>query len=313
MILAKGSAAKTWSRCQTTGLVVGLLSFGISSPASAESILERVLVAIADMGDGSPLTGIFANIAETVPGLTAVPRRLSAGDEVIVGYDANGAPVTATAGLTGVQVDSTSAAQIATGLAAGFYPIGSQLYQLPPAGQLSLWQSAQDGAALDEARTLLASRIDGRINVAGLATVTNDVDYVALASVATDEASRAAALGQSIQSTVLGVSNSGTVLTGLSAIVDPVDLSAVRYGLNVDIRHATSGAALAISEVSTQLGGQSDSRILALNVAANVVDVTGAIRIDLAGVSMHIDDVRSTVLGAVNGGSIVSGGGPDPN
>ncbi|MFD1808604.1 hypothetical protein ACFSHQ_12285 [Gemmobacter lanyuensis] len=56
---------------------------------------------------------------------------------MIIGYDALGDPVRATATAEGVMVSESTASGLASGLAAGLYPPGSALYSVPPGGQLS--------------------------------------------------------------------------------------------------------------------------------------------------------------------------------
>lgn len=279
--------------------VAGLLP----SAAPAQSILARVL----DLIDSEPLTGLFVNMAENLPQVTTGRVLLQPGDEVVVGFDAQGMPVTAVAGAAGLRVDAGTAAGMSSGLAAGLYPIGSALYDLPPGGQLSLWQEAANGAALAEARALMTSRIDGRILIGAYAAVTEDLDFSRFAATAVTQSAQTAALGEELSSTVLGVSNAGVVLAGLDQLGPKTDFSDVSVGVNGLVQQARSGTASALVLTSGQIGGSAASPALVANIGANAADVTGAVLIEMQGVALRVGRIGPTVIGAVNGGRIVAG------
>ena len=109
----------------------------------------------------------------------------------------------------GVLVTESTAAGLSSGLAAGIYPPGSALYAVPPAGQLSLFQEAQDRRALALATELVMTRIDG--------SVTNIITGIVppeMASVYALQQGPAigVVLGE-VQSTVIGSVNTGEIVT----------------------------------------------------------------------------------------------------
>lgn len=294
------------------GPVFGL-SFGVAAavwPAAAPAMttLQRVLAALDAMG-ASPVAGLFANIAaSTSPVVEQVGRRLVAGDAVIIGYDALGAPVRATATAEGVLVTESTAAGLSSGLAAGIYPPGSALYAVPPAGQLSLFQEAQDRRALALATELVMTRIDG--------SVTNIITGIVppeMASVYALQQGPAigVVLGE-VQSTVIGSVNTGEIVThvdvtaSLGQMGGGIDLALaeVTVGANQALDRAATANAAALHFENRALGGAPDLRAVMINLAGNAQTVTGAVTTIVTRQSVAIGDSVTTVIGAVNAGVV---------
>lgn len=260
----------------------------------------------------SPLLSVMVNLAETIATPTLEDRRLFPGDRVILGYDASGNPVSATAGPTGLVVTPAIAGSMPNGLSAGLYPVGSALYALPPAGQLSLFAETSSGQRLERARDLALSRIDG--------TITNVIegvilpDLVPATMVAVYDAQRGlndmSFMGD-MRTTVLGAVNTGEIVTQIIVRVQPegqidMALAAINQGAGIALQEAQTRSASASALDLRQTGGNSDVQALALNLAHSASEISGAVVNRVNGQSASIGQIVTTVLGAVNGGRVNS-------
>lgn len=283
-------------------------------PADATT-LARVLDRITGMGV-SPLAAVVMNAAVNAP--PAGPRLLAPGDMVVIGYAPDGVPVTAVAGAAGLQVPDSLAAGMVTGLSAGLYPVGSQLYALPPAGQLSLFDAAQDGQRLAQARDLALSRVDGSISTILRGLILPDLAPTLL-TVAYDASHGPDTLQiDAITSTVLGAVNAGEIVLTVRA---EWDMAAQLPRIDMALAGIARGADTALSEAMTTQATSLSARVAAtpaaqgagammLNLASNAMTVTGAVVQDVQGVSFGVQTTVTTVIGAVNGGRI--GGAAPP-
>jgi len=250
----------------------------------------------------------MANIAENASGSLAVsPRRLMPGDHVVIGYDAGGTPMTSVAGVNGLAVTSAQATSMQSGLSAGFYPVGSQLFSVPPAARLSLYEAAVDGQSLASARELLTTRIDGRVTNLIYSTVPDDLAEIA----AITRGVRFARMGE-IGTTALGAVNAGDILTGVTAerVVGPIgveiDLLKARIaeGPDANYQAAVTDTVIAVRASNRELGGVPDLPAARLNIAANMIPVTAAVVNRTMGVSIKVNAITATAIGAVNGGIV---------
>jgi hypothetical protein len=299
------------------GGIGAVMVLGSATPLAASTILQDVLAALGGLY-GGPLVSMFGNGAFNAPQLTAVSVGLQAQDQVIIGYDPQQVPVYATAGATGLIVTPAQAASLQSGLAAGLYPPGSALYSLPPAGQLSLYDRAVDGAVLARAEEMLLTRIDGHVSnvVTGMlfpdlaptriAAAQNPAEFLDLAT-----------LAPTIDSTVLGAVNTGTVVSDIKVVVSSLPdhlgglgLSEISIGANALAGLARTESALAVQGGMRQLGGDAQLASVSYNMAVNAMDVNGRIQNQISATTMRVGEIASTVLGAVNGGSINLGGAP---
>ena len=286
---------------------IAVAALALSAQTAGASTLEGVLERINQMG-GSPLMSIMANLAETIATPVTEDRKLLEGDRVILGYDISGNPVTTVAGPTGVTVTPVLAASMTSGVAAGLYPVGSALYALPPAGQLSLFDETVTGRALETARELAMSRIDG--------SVTNIIEGLLLpdlvpATLVAAQIAQSMAENQivmhDISTTVLGAVNTGEIVTNVTISLQPggsVDmaLAGISNGAEIAVQQAQTRSASASSVQISQIGGQPDVQALALNIAHSASAITGAVVNRVNGQSVVVGDIVTTVLGAVNGG-----------
>lgn len=268
--------------------------------------LDRVLGLVSAMGP-SPLSGLFVNMAETIGTTIDTPRTLRAGDQVIVGYANDGSPVLAQADRSGVTVTPEMQAAMTSGLSAGLYPPGSALYALPPAGQLSLFEEAQDAQELAFARELMMTRIDGSVHEVLSGIVPSEMAAI---YVIAPEIRLGGVMGR-VETTVLGAVNTGEIVTSLAVGVDAasgygaqVDLAmaGISVGANQALDRAIAESSRASSFRMTQLGGSADVPVAMLNMASAAQDITGAVEMQLTARGLAGGDTVTTVLGAVNAG-----------
>jgi hypothetical protein len=288
---------------------IALAALTLSAQTAAASTLEGVLERINQMG-GSPLLSIMVNLAETIATPAAQDRKLLEGDRVILGYDVSGNPVTTIAGPMGVTVTPVLAASMTSGLAAGLYPVGSALYALPPAGQLSLFDETVTGRALETARELAMSRIDGSVtNIIEGLLLPDLVPATLVAAQIAQSVAENQIVMQDIRTTVLGAVNTGEIVTNVTVSFQPggsVDLAlaGISNGADIAVQQAQTRSAWASSVQISQIGGQPDVQALALNIAHSASAITGAVVNRVNGQSVVVGDIVTTVLGAVNGGRV---------
>lgn len=285
------------------GAVLGL-------PAHA-SILGDVLFRIDQMGR-SPLAAVMVNLAENIATPTLQERVLEPGQSAIIGYDAMGRAVEVMAGPAGVVVTSAMAQTLQTGLQAGLYPIGSQLYELPPAGQLSLFEQSRDGAQLAQAQALLMTRVDGRITNVITGVAFPDLAPAALTRVYQSNTDRDLLELAILDATTLGAVNSGQIVTnvaaewqsGLASQQLSIELARISTGANILVENALTTDVQVVSLVAQQLGGVGDSGALVLNQATNATEVVGRILNIVQDQQVSIGQLTTTTIGAINAGSV---------
>ena len=108
------------------------------------------------------------------------------------------------------------------------------------------------------------------------------------------------------ETTAIGGVNTGKIGLSETAKTDALAISiAVGVQAAVDEAHALS--AQAVSASAQTLGGATGSQYLAANMSSNVMAVQGQVTNILQDVSVTMNDVRATALGAVNTGAIASG------
>lgn len=280
--------------------------FAIPSEAIGRSVLERLLVSIAQE-HANANWNIKANIAENSGNIGSRPRVLAPGDQVVIGYNASGDPVSAIADKHGVVVTQSQADTMQSGLGAGIYAPGSLLYALPPSARLSLYQATEIGRALSAAQELLVTWIDGRIKnrmysnlpanlveVASISSVLNFADF------------------GNLTSTALGAVNTGEIVSSVQAefTVEPIGIQVellkaeIGQGPNASIDVAVTNSLYAVSSRTAELGASSDPSVFILNLAANEMNVSAAIENQVSGISFSVRSLVSTAIGAINAGVV---------
>lgn len=279
----------------------------LPSCASA-SILERVIALLDAAYRDIKASNISANIAENFSNPTIQNRSLETGDRVIIGYDATGTAVHGTADAFGVFVDSSQASALGSGVTAGLYPVGSALYSLPPAGQLSIFAQTSSGGPLTPAQETVMTRIDGTI-INKLTSVTPRLtsDVTAFNSGMFSSYIDVSTMG----STALGAVNAGEIITHIQVTTGSdalgtsgIDLAHLGRGPNATFDYAQAGDISALTHRVSQMGGGMNESMLALNIASNMTEVTGRVSNIIVGLNVSIGDIVTTTIGAVNGGMI---------
>lgn len=289
-------------------MILCTTAFAVNPTFSSASILNRVLALLNTSFPQLKASNISANVAENIGNPTARPRSLAIGDQVIIGYDMSGTAVLGTADQFGVWVSPAQTATLQSGVSAGLYPVGSAIYALPPAGQLSIYEESFDGRSLLLAQESVMTRVDGTItNV--LTSVTPTITSNVMAFNAGIIASYIDV--SSMGSTALGAVNAGEIVTHVQVVTGSeawdatgIDLAQIGKGPNVSFDSVLAGDVFALSDRVTQMGGGLNESILALNIASNTTEVTGRISNLVTGLSGSIGNIASTVIGAVNGGEV---------
>lgn len=295
------------SRAPAALWVAGILVLA-PIPLNAMTTLERVLEHLINhtlVNSGS----MFLNLAENGPGQAAkMSRSLRPGDFVILGYTPSGVPVRGTAGNLGLTVTDLQASLLGAGVPPGFYPVGSSLFQLPPGVQYSLFQDDVAGARLTEARELVSARIDGSVVNRIGRMIPSDLSELAAVALSEDAL---ISLGD-IGSTALGAVNAGEIVTRVRLAYDSdatssqieIALAGIERGANASLEVAQTAATNATQFAQWQIGGTADAAVLVANVASNQMAVNGMVLNVIEQQSVRINLMVTTVLGAVNGGSI---------
>lgn len=282
-----------------------------ATEAGHASVLQEVLFRIDLMGT-SPLSSIMVNLAENIAMPIQTARGLQNEDLVIVGYGSDGLAITLQSGESGLIIPPELAASMSNGLHAGIYPVGSQLYLLPPAGQLSLYEQTREGEVLSQAQALLMSRIDGSINTVITGIAFPELAPAQLASVY-DAHGEADILNlATISSTVLGAVNTGEIVTNVTAHWQPaalaprvdLQLAEVSMGASVSLSEALTGGVASSSLTLKALGGTAQGPALALNQATNGTAIAGQIRTIVFQQTVSVGEIMSTAIGAVNAGTV---------
>lgn len=280
----------------------------LPSRAHGLTTLDRILAHLSShvlVNVGS----IMLNLAENGPGQAGMmPRGLQPGDSVILGYTPSGVAVRETAGNLGLTVTDLQASLLGAGVPPGFYPVGSSLFQLPPGVQYSLFQDDVAGARLAEARELVSARIDGSVVNRIGRMIPSDLSELAAVALSEDAL---ISLGD-IASTALGAVNAGEIVTRVRVAYDigatnseiEIALAGIERGVNASLEVAQTAATNATQFAQWQIGGTADTAVLIANVASNQMAVNGMVLNVIEQQSVRINLMVTTVLGAVNGGSI---------
>ena len=92
-----------------------------------------------------------------------------------------------------------------------------------------------------------------------------------------------------------------------TTVLGAVNTGDITLGVNQNVDEAISGTASAVSAQLSAIGSVADQSALVLNVASNATDVIGSVANTMTGVNATYGDIGTTVLGAVNTGTITNG------
>jgi len=310
------------------------LILGVAAPASAQSVLERVLAQTESLGD---VTGVFSNSADNIGGFaTQSTYTLSDAAADALGVTGVGSgPNDGSVTITEAQYLSTIDVTIAE-LQAGItenpdgtftvsgssstpgLTVPSNDFVTRAAAEAYAEQIARAfvnaNVVIDETTVYNAGSIDGSItNVAtriDQATANVDDQVTAISNVDANFGNMA--------TTVLGAVNTGEIGLGTNQVVE----------------EALAGSSEAIRSTVEQIGTITGTTQLAVNSALNTMSIDGSISntltgvngsvaaispdqldigtdtdgaITIAGLDQLLGSMETTVLGAVNTGTIVSG------
>ncbi len=289
--------------------------------ASAQSVLERVLAQTTALGE---VTGIFSNSADNIGasgfGTTTteeVAVTVAAGDVITVD---DGGPVTGTVQADGslVDADGNTIPDITV-------QIGAQLFR-----------------DTDGTNTVADSSLTGAAGATGLGgatavfqTVTTDNTQFGINGSITNVANRIDTATANVENQVTAIDSVTANFGNMSTtVLGAVNTGEIGLGTNQDVQEAISGTSEAVKSLVTQVGTQTGQTVLALNSALNTMGINGSISntfegvnasvaaispdvleivadangaITLTGVDQLLGTMSTTVLGAVNTGTIVSG------
>lgn len=292
---------------------------GMSTAASAQSVLERVLGQIDNSTNLASVNGTFANIAENIGGTTVMYTDTAgnsytesewAAAQVDIAKDTYTAAVVGTyVNLqTGENLSAAEAtAQFGTSAdieAAGFVEVtGGTQYWVGNAGTDAEGGIITNASYTGLAATYTAPTLDATVMVDSFAEVDGSITniiagldaatQVAIASAntsATEWNTPTVDLGD-MSTTALGAVNTGDITLGVNSAVDDAKTTSTE----------------AVSSVMTQLGGSADTGAIVINVASNMTGVNGSISNTMSAVNGSVGALSTTALGAVNTGTITSG------
>ena len=284
----------------------------MAGAASAQSVLERVLGSIEDIPNASTVNGTFANIAENIGVLQNATIYDNGTDPILNEADYQALVAANTyevIGVAGQYVDSAgnviSAAeysQLTVQQAAAFTEItGTDVaYRSADGTFQGVATSAAYTAAVTAANTLIGGY--DPIVVSGLGGIANSIDG-SITNVMEGIAAATASNGSVFAINEVTVDIGDLTTTVLGA----VNTGDIALGANMGVSEAVAGASQAIHGTIDQIGGSVDTAALVLNVASNSTAVLGNVNNQFASLNGSIGNVTTTVLGAVNTGTITNG------
>jgi hypothetical protein len=279
-----------------------LVMIAMSGAASAQSVLERVLGSInVDNTNMLPVTGTFANIAENIAVLGTGTVYSTTGGVVISADDYAAMKDTAAANFNAVATITPVYSSTTGEIVSYTYDAdGSGSVAATTGLSLAAAEAARDSGAAAAATTAVSAY---SAKVIGQSAILNNIDGSvtnALTGVTTSTAS--------VNGTVLAIDqvkvDIGDVAT---TVLGAVNTGTTSLGVNSDYNQAIAGTSEAVSGKVQQLGGMADQTALVLNVASNATSVVGSVSNTFAALNGSVGNIATTVLGAVNTGTISSG------
>ncbi len=106
-----------------------------------------------------------------------------------------------------------------------------------------------------------------------------------------------------VQATSQVTVNLGDIST---TVLGAVNTGSITVGVNQDLTEAVAGTSAALAASIGQVGGSSDQSALIANMASNMTSIVGSVSNTFEGLNGSVGNVSTTVLGAVNTGTITS-------
>ena len=288
----------------------------MAGTASAQSVLERVLGSIQDVPNVSTVNGTFANIAENIGVLqsaTLYVEKTATGDTILneeqylaTVVAPNTLSVIGTAGqyfnAAGDVISAAEYQQLSVQDAAAYTALtGTQVLSQSGTGELVVRADlAEFNTAVTAANTAIAAFEPVVVN--GLGGIANEIN---------------GSISNTMEGIAAATASNGSVFAINEVTVDIGDLTTtvlgavntgdIALGANMGVSEAVAGASQAIHGTIDQLGGSIDTAALVLNIASNSTSVLGNVNNQFASLNGSIGNIGTTVLGAVNTGTITNG------
>jgi hypothetical protein len=277
----------------------------LSTAASAQSVLERVLGQIDNSTNLASVNGTFANIAENIGILSATKTYKlsdalstafggSAEDPVVWSEDQFEAAVAVTAGdlIAGITTNADGSFTV-SGSGAGI-SVPANKFETREAAEAYAKEFARNSylsnVTLETGPATLLNNVDG--------SITNVVDGI---NENTQQAVAGAVSATEWNMPTLNFGNMSTTALGA------VNTGEITLGVNQAVDQAKTTSTGALSSLVDQLGGSANTGALVLNVASNMTGVKGSISNTMTEVNGTVGALSTTALGAVNTGTITSG------
>lgn len=286
-----------------------IATMAFTGGASAQSVLERVLQQTSSLNE---VTGIFANTADNI----------GVGNPTLQFVDSDGAILSQTQFDTVLQdaIDAEIASITFTDEGGAGEDEDKWVFGGVEYDTLEEARDAAVAAATADTRAAYSTQLLG-----GTGSIDGSIDIVA----------------RRIQSATASVDNEITAIEGVTTnfgnmattVLGAVNTGEIGLGTNQVVEEALAGTSTAIRSTIAQIGTIEGRTQLAVNSALNTMDIDGSINVELDGVNASVaaispdqlnilsdqgaltlagldgllGSMETTVLGAVNTGTIVSG------
>lgn len=241
---------------------------GMSGTASAQSVLERVLA------QTNNVTGIFANTADNI-----------GTGERIVYVDSDGDVFTEAEFEEAVADAVTAAVNTITGNTSDGFQVGG-------AGPVFATLEEAVAAATADATATTRGNFTAQV-IGGAGTIDGSINIIARRI---DDAT--AAIGEDIAAIEGVTTNFGNMST---TVLGAVNTGEIGLGTNQLVEEAIAGSSQAIRSTVEQVGTIADRTQIAVNSALNTMDINGSINIELDGVNASVATITPDQLDIVSG------------
>jgi hypothetical protein len=312
-----------------------VLTVAMAGAASAQSVLERVLAQTASLNE---VTGVFSNTADNIGATSAIEAGRVvdvAGDDVFISQDTWEEAQAAYDAVIALDTQDMYVAVTEGGVTTSYLNQATgETITVGEYNALPATAAARSTAAATAATAVLPGAMTYAQAVAGTAQIvagdlTGGINgSINVVANQIDEAT--ASVGADIQAVQSVTTNFGNFAT---TVLGAVNTGEIGLGTNQEVEEAVADTSQAVRSVVNQVGTTVGSTVLAMNSALNTMDINGSINVDLNGVNASVaaispdqlnilseagsieiagldqllGNMATTVLGAVNTGTIVSG------
>lgn len=284
-----------------------LIVVGWVYDAKAASTLENVLETISN-SSAINVGSVSANIAESYnAGMIGTRQQLEPNQRVAICAAPSGSLIYATSSSFGLSISEVEASGCEQVPSSSFVPIGSDLY-ITDTGVPTL--IAPGTSPIKTAPFIVNGYSSIDASIRNILVHTVNPSYASATAARTDIPTSFEI--ENVGSTALGSVSTGEIITNIQVDYDPnLDRpelqflkSLIQNGQNFEIHEAYAQSTIASQLRGQQLGGGVDTAYLATNIASNRMLIEADVQNLVAGLSGRISDIKTTALGAVNGGAI---------